>query len=238
MIRSLAVVALIGACIPFILEQIDRSVEYPVNAGGVVVLTGATSGLGKDAAFFLAKEGYLVVAGARNDAKAKILEAEAKEAGVPAGKLQAIVLEAGDDSHYANAVEVAKATMKRENVAFTGLINNAGVHDRMIQGTDELATMRKVYDVNVFAPVALVKAFDELLTESKGRIVNVGSVAGEVNIAGGGTYCSSKFAIKSITEVMRVEYGPKGVSVSLIAPGYVKSQMCDPTKNEKCGLLG
>jgi short-subunit dehydrogenase len=236
MLKILGIVALMCAGFPFLLEQVDRLVEYPTNAGGVVVLTGATSGLGKDAAFFLAKQGYYVIAGARNDAKAKILQDEATAAGV-ADRLQAIALEAGNDSHYTNAVSVAEAAMGRESVPFAGLINNAGVHNRMLQG-EEMDVMRKLYDVNVFAPVALVKAFDALLTESKGRIVNVGSVAGEVNIAGGLQYCSSKFALKSITEVMRLEYSPKGVSVSLIAPGYVKSQMCDPTKNTKCGLLG
>ena len=173
-IRSLAVPLFLAFAGPFLLEQLDRSIAYPVNTGGVVVITGATSGLGKDAAYFIANKGYHVVAGARSESKAEVLRADAAAAGVPAENLEVIVLEAGEDSHYTNAVEVAKAAMKRKGVQFSGLVNNAGVHDKMLEGDDEVAKMRRVYDVNVFAPVALVRAFHGLLVESKGRIVNVG----------------------------------------------------------------
>ena len=92
--------------------------------------------------------------------------------------------------------------------------------------------------MNVFAPVALVEVFGDLLRESKGRIVNVGSVAGEVSVPGGGAYSSSKWAMRAANDAMRRDFAADGVSVSLIAPGYVKSQMCDPEKRSDCGRLG
>jgi len=66
----------------------------------------------------------------------------------------------------------------------------------------------------------------------------VGSVAGEVSIPWGGAYCSSKHALRALSDSMRVEYLSAGVSVSLVEPGYVRSAMCDPMKEANCGMQG
>jgi len=132
--------------------------------------------------------------------------------------------------------------MAKKKLPFTGLVNNAGVLNH--QFSDKLTTLelyRQLFEVNVFSPVALVETFDALLRESKGRVVNVGSVAGEVSIPGlgsDGAYAASKHALRSANDAMRRAYERFGVSVSLIAPGYVKSNMCDPSRNKDCGVLG
>ena len=97
---------------------------------------------------------------------------------------------------------------------------------------------RDLFEVNVFAPVSLIQEFHDLLLESKGRIVNVGSVAGEITTAGNGQYSASKHALRSANDAMRPVYAKAGVSVSLVEPGYVRSQMCDPKKRGFCDHLG
>ena len=73
---------------------------------------------------------------------------------------------------------------------------------------------------SLVAPVSLVETFHDLLVTEKGRVVNVGSVAGELTTAGGGAYSGSKHALRAATDAMRQEYHTAGVSVSLVAPGY------------------
>jgi NAD(P)-dependent dehydrogenase (short-subunit alcohol dehydrogenase family) len=231
------VLAILFAVVPTL---IDRSRVYQVNAHGVVVITGATSGLGKDAAFFLAKNGYHVLGGARSQKKAETLETEAKRAGVPMDLFETFVGDVSNADHADHAALVARtvATMKAKGITFTGLVNNAGVHHRTLEKQmSGIDVWRALYDVNVFAPVALTMAFHDVLVESKGRVVNVGSIAGEITLKDGGPYCSSKHALRSITNAQRLDYSKYGVSVSLVAPGYVASNMCDPTVRSDCGRL-
>lgn len=220
---------------------VDRAARFEVHAPGVVVITGATSGLGEDAAFRLARDGFHVLAGARSQKKADALAASAASSGVPADRFEAIVIDMGNPSDFVGAEAAARSAMASTGLPFTGLVNNAGVHPRQLRQETTLETWRELFEVNVFAPVALVEAFDGLLRESKGRVVNVGSVAGEVstkNQGSFGAYSSSKFALRSANDAMRQEYQDAGVSVSLVAPGYVRSQMCDESVRAECGLLG
>ena len=229
------IVAVLFAAIP---TWIDRSRTFQVNKGGVVVITGATSGLGKDAAFHLARHGYHVLGTARSQLKAAALAVEAKEAGVPMNNFETVVADVSNAADHALLVERAEAAMKSKHVDFTGLVNNAGVHHRSLEGRMEgIDVWRTLYDVNVFAPVALTMAFHDVLVAHKGRVVNVGSVAGEITVLDGGPYCSSKHALRSISDAQRMQYSALGVSVSLVAPGYVASNMCDPNVSSNCGRL-
>jgi len=225
-----------------LLPLLDRSSTFQVNTGGIVVISGCTSGLGKDAAMYFAKQGYYVLAGARTESKAQKLQESVNSVLDAEGSknFHAFVLDVADELHHKNAEKEVRKIIKETGLPFTGLINNAGVHFRQLTD-DEVPSVeiwRKLYEVNVFAPVSLVQVFDELLKEHKGRVVNVGSVAGEICIPGSGLYCSSKFALKALSDSMRVAYKPFGVSVSLVSPGYVRSNMCDPKVRNDCGRLG
>jgi NAD(P)-dependent dehydrogenase (short-subunit alcohol dehydrogenase family) len=238
LLRNCIVSSLLVVLVAVIPTWIDRSRTFQVNEGGVVVITGATSGLGKDAAFFFARSGYHVLAGARSESKAAALASEAREAGVPMDNFETVVGDVSNASDHAPLVERAEAAMKAKSVAFTGLVNNAGIHHSSLEGRMEgIDVWRTLYDVNVFAPVALTMAFHDVLIAHKGRVVNVGSVAGEITVKDGGPYCSSKHALRSISDAQRMQYSAHGVSVSLVAPGYVASNMCDPKVRRDCGRL-
>lgn len=239
-IRNACVFALLVA----VYDLIDRTATFPVNHGGVVVITGATSGLGQHAAYHIARDmGYIVLAGARTRGKADALQADAMTRGVPADRFEAIVLDVNDAEHFAAAEKSARAKMASAQVPFAGLINNAGVHNHQLGG-DAVPTLelyRRLFHVNLYAPVALVEAFDALLRADKGRVINVGSVAGEVSLSATGAktaYSASKHALRSVTDAMRRAYAGSGVSVSLVAPGYVASQMCDPKRVSACAAYG
>ena len=242
-IYKLAILVLIAAAFPLISEFVDRSQSYYVSSKpGIVVITGATSGLGLDSAFDFSAKNFLVLAGARSQAKADKLQAKAAEKGFSEDVFRAIVLDVTNEEHWEDAVRTTKLAMEETKREFNGLINNAGVHHRMLMKNElDPVTMdiwRKVYDVNVFAVVGLTKAFEDLIKSSKGRIVNVGSVAGEVSVPMSETYSSTKFALRAISDAWRGYYAEFGVSVSLIAPGYVRSQMCDPKKEKNCQARG
>ena len=236
--RGLYVAVVIAFLFAVLPKWIDRSRTYQVNENGVVVITGATSGLGKDAAFFLAKHGYHVLAGARSESKASALATEAKDAGVPMDRFETVVGDVSNTADHAPLVARTVAAMKANGISFTGLVNNAGVHHRTLEKhMSGIDVWRALYDVNVFAPVALTMAFHDILIETKGRVVNVGSIAGEITVKDGGPYCSSKHALRSISDAQRLDYSKYGVSVSLVAPGYVASNMCDPKVRSDCGRL-
>lgn len=238
------ILAVAIACpILFKFKLADRSKSYYVSSEpGIVVITGATSGLGLDSAFDFSSKNYLVLAGARSQAKADKLQAKASAKGFGADVFRAIVLDVTQPEHWTDTLEITKSAMSETGREFNGLINNAGVHHRMfMEHEKDPVTMdiwHKVYDVNIFAVVGLTQVFDSLIKSSKARIVNVGSVAGEVSVPMSETYSSTKFALRAITDAWRGLYSMYGVSVSLVAPGYVRSQMCDPKKEKNCQARG
>ena len=243
MFKLTLLILAVAIALPLISEFADRSKSYYVSSDpGIVVITGATSGLGLDSAFDFASKNFLVLAGARSQAKADKLQAKAADKGLSEDVFRAIVLDVTNEQHWEDAVRTTKLAMEETKREFNGLINNAGVHHRMLMERElDPVTMkiwRQVYEVNIFAVVGLTKAFEDLIKTSKARIVNVGSVAGEVSIPMSETYSSTKFALRAISDAWRGYYSEFGVSVSLIAPGYVRSQMCDPKKEKNCQARG
>lgn len=95
--------------------------------------------------------------------------------------------------------------------------------------------VHSVYNVNVFGLMSLTKACLPAIRRSKGRIVNVGSVSGQVATPSGATYSGTKFAVEGITDALRREMLPLGVSVSLVTPGYIKTAIGD--KNNDADVL-
>jgi len=198
----------------------DRMAVYPVHSDGLVILTGATSGLGKHAAIELAKMGYTVLAGARNQRKADALRAEVSDKNfIP------VVLEVTNSEHIQNLVN----TVDSYDMPLVALVNNAAVADVTKVGNYDMPWQKTMYDINVIAPIELVNVLWRKLIESKGRIVNVGSVEAESSSVTN-TYAGTKAAIKAISHNWRREGYKYGVSVSLVQPGAIKSNMCDLEK--------
>jgi NAD(P)-dependent dehydrogenase (short-subunit alcohol dehydrogenase family) len=102
-----------------------------------------------------------------------------------------------------------------------GLVNNAGI---AVVGPLELVPIedwRRQFEVNVLGLVAMTQAFLPLLRAGRGRIVNIGSIAGRIALPGSGAYDSSKFAVEAITDALRLELASSKIPVSIIEPGSI-----------------
>lgn len=196
---------------------VDQLVTFPVHDSGLIILTGATSGLGKHAAIELAKMGYTVLAGARSQKKADTLRAE-----VSNKNLIPIVLEVTNSDHIQHLLK----TVNSYDMPLVALVNNAAVADVTRVGSYDMEWQKKMYDINVIAPIELTNVFWSKIVESKGRIVNVGSVEAESSSVTN-TYAGTKAAIKAISHSWRRTGYKHGVSVSLVQPGAIRSNMCD-----------
>jgi NAD(P)-dependent dehydrogenase (short-subunit alcohol dehydrogenase family) len=171
-----------------------------------IVVTGASSGIGRACASRFAQLGYTVFAGVRKAEDAEALRAD---------RIRPILLDVTD------AESIATALAAVGDAPLSGLVNNAGI---AVTGPLELVSMdawRAQFAVNVLGMVAVTQAFLPLLRQAKGRIVNVGSVAGRCALPGSAAYDSSKFAIEAISDSLRMELRPFGITVSLIEPGAV-----------------
>ena len=181
-----------------------------------VVITGASSGIGKATALYLDQLGFRVFAGVRKETDYQALKEEASDALTP------IFLDVTDEDSIETAVRtVTEASAGKVN----GLINNAGLS---LNGPLELlpvSGIKRLVDVNVVGLLAVTRAFLPLLRESRGRIVNISSGHGLLAIPDKSAYAASKFAVQAISDSLRVELRPFGVSVSCLVVGKVDTEV-------------
>lgn len=180
---------------------------------GGVIITGASTGIGQACALDLARRGFRVFAGVRQERAAEALLEEA------AGHLEPVTLDITDPGQIDDAV--ARIGDKLGELPLVGLVNNAGI---TVNGPLEfvrLSDLRRQLEVNVVAQVAVTQAFLPLLRESGGRIVLMGSVAGLLGTPGMGPYSMSKHALEAMADVLRLELVPWGIHVVLIEPGTI-----------------
>ena len=190
--------------------------ETEPHAGKAVLITGASSGIGRHAAEQLAAAGYFVYAGARKDADLEALN--------QIENIQAVRLDVTQPDQIAAAVEVISG----EERGLWGLVNNAGVNviDPLIEGRE--SDWEFLFDVNVFGVMRVTKAFAPLIIESKGRIVNISSISGILSggpMVGYGPYSMSKHAIEAYTDQLESEMATLGVKVSAVEPGNFHSKI-------------
>jgi len=194
---------------------------YRVHKEGVVVVTGASTGIGKDAALWLDKHGYHVFAGVRKQTDADNLKREASQ------RFHPIILDVTSHDDIVAALSQVTSFLESSKLPLVGLVNNAGVGVGSPVESINMKLAHWVYDVNVFGLLDITKEFIPLLRTHQGRIVNVGSVAGLVAGPFTSIYAGTKFAVEAISDSLRRELGPQGVSVSLLEPAYVKTPILD-----------
>jgi NAD(P)-dependent dehydrogenase (short-subunit alcohol dehydrogenase family) len=178
-----------------------------------VLVTGASTGIGRKTAELLASRGFFVYAGARKDTD--MAELDAIE------NIKAIRL----DVTIQEQIDAAVETVRAEGRGLFGLINNAGVAviAPLIEATEE--EMRFQMDVNVMGPYRVTRAFAPLILESRGRISTTGSLSGFVTWPLGGPYTMSKHAVEAYSDVLAAEMARFGVKVSVIEPGNYNSEI-------------
>jgi len=186
-------------------------------SGRAVVVTGASTGIGAACALQLDGLGFRVFAGIRKPADADALRRRTSDRLTP---LSLDVTDAQGVADAARAVSIATGT-----TGLHGLVNNAGI---VVAGALELlplAEVRRLFEVNVFGQVAVTQAFLPLLRRARGRVVNVGSIAGRMAVPFLGPYAASKFALEALTDSLRVEVRPWGIRVIIVEPGAIKTPL-------------
>jgi short-subunit dehydrogenase len=175
-----------------------------------VLVTGASTGIGRVTALRLARKGARVWAAARDEQRLKSLAAEHR----------AIVPVPAD---VANDVDRASLVEACEPVDV--LVNNAGLGWKGLVEDMTPVEVRQLFDVNVLALIDLTqRVLPGMLDRGRGHIVNVGSIAGYVAAPGETVYCATKFAVQGFTDGLRREVAGRGVDVTLIAPGPIKTE--------------
>jgi len=193
-----------------------------------VLVTGASSGIGFATAVRLARRGTIVFAGIRRQVDGEALLRE------NSARIKPMLLDVTDET------SVQRARTRIEGLTefrFDALINNAGI---AVAGPLELlpqAELRRQFEVNFFAPMALTQAFLPLLRASGGRIVNVSSIAGKMSVPFLGAYSASKFALEAASDALRLELRPFGVSVSVVEPGDVRTPIWRRSSEASLRLL-
>jgi len=183
-------------------------------AGRRILITGAGAGIGAETARLLSKKGALIA----------ILDSDGPAA-------QATALSLGDDRSLAavgdvtdsKAVAAVLDGMTDRWGGIDDLINNAGTWDHGPLLDLSLDRWRRVFDVNLFAPIAIARAAVPRMPRG-GSIVNVSSVLGQVAAPGRGPYCVSKSALIALTRMQAVEWAERGIRVNAIAPGYIMNE--------------
>jgi NAD(P)-dependent dehydrogenase (short-subunit alcohol dehydrogenase family) len=188
-----------------------------------IVITGASSGMGRATALRMAAVGYRVFAGVRRQA-----DGDALVAADGTGRITPVIIDVVDqDSIAAAAAQVRDAVGA---VGLAGLVNNAGIG---VTGPTEALSVhdvRRLYEVNVFGQIAVTQAFLPLIRTGAGRIVNIGSIGDRLSLPFGAALASSKWAFASITESLRMELRPWGIHVVLVEPASIHTETVDKTQ--------
>ena len=192
----------------------------------IVLITGATSGIGRHAALYLVERGFRVIATGRSPLALEKLAVEARSAA-----LETVRLDVTSAGSIADAVEQVKGLTHGHGVDV--LINNAGYGAtgplEMISDAD----LRAQFDVNVFGLMAVTRAFvGQMRQRGAGRIINVSSIGGFFAMPMFGAYTASKFALEAMSDALRMELAPFGVRVSLIEPGPIRTRFADRAMSE------
>jgi NAD(P)-dependent dehydrogenase (short-subunit alcohol dehydrogenase family) len=188
--------------------------EPPAAAGQKAVLvTGASTGIGRKITERLAADGWFVYAGARKEADLEALNA--------IKNVQAVRI----DVTHPEEIAAAVATVEKGGRGLYGLVNNAGVAlaGPFAELKDE--DFDYVMQVNAYGPFRVTKAFLPLVTASKGRVVTISSISGILSTATLGVYSMSKHAIEAFGDSLARQVEPQGVASILVEPGNYNSQI-------------
>ena len=184
----------------------------------VVIITGASSGIGKACAGTFLKNGYSVVISGRNSAKLN----EVALALDPSGnRLLAVTADVSKEDDCKTLIQAAVQKFGRIDV----LINNAGISMRALFADLDLSVIRQLMDTNFWGTVYCTKYALPYLLEAKGSVVGVSSIAGKKGLPGRTGYSSSKFAMEGFLETLRTENLKKDLHVLVACPGFTATDI-------------
>jgi NAD(P)-dependent dehydrogenase (short-subunit alcohol dehydrogenase family) len=187
--------------------------EHPAR-NELIVLTGASTGIGAATARELAQCGFHVLAGVRRDIDADALRAE---------RIEPHLL---DITTEADVAAIARrVTDDPEHRQLRALVNNAGIAVNAPVEALPMTEWRRQFEVNLFGHIAMTQALLPALLDNSGTVVNISSVGGRVAMATYGAYAGSKFALEAVSDALRREVAGFGVTVIVVEPGAVTTEM-------------
>jgi NAD(P)-dependent dehydrogenase (short-subunit alcohol dehydrogenase family) len=200
--------------LPWLVTLLTMSTQTEPLRREILVVTGASTGIGAATARELARRGFHVLAGVRRGTDADALRAT---------NLEPIMLDITNEAEIAALVK--QITDDPERRPLRALVNNAGIGVNAPVEVLPLSEWRRLFDVNLFGHVAMTQALLPALIESRGTVVNISSVGGKVAMATYGPYAGSKFALEAVSDALRREVEPLGVKVIVVEPGAVTTEM-------------
>lgn len=186
----------------------------------VVLITGATSGIGRSTAIEFAKNGYdVIITGRRQERLMELKNLLTKEYLV---KVLDLCFDVCDEKQVEKAIHSIPGDFKRIDV----LVNNAGLAAGLSGIQDGMLThWEQMIDTNVKGLLYVTKHVSKILVENKkGHIINIGSIAAKEVYANGNVYCATKHAVDALSKGMRIDLLPHGIRVSSVNPGMVETE--------------
>ena len=214
------ILTLVGVLVAVMYTLLKKS--YTAHNSGVILISGASTGIGNHAAITLANTNkqFIVYAGVRKEKDFKaILDLKLPN-------LLPILLDVTDEL----SVQKAITSIKESGQPLIALVNNAGISRSSTLEFHTVSDLKAIFETNFFGMARLTQVSLPLLRESKGRIVQISSVAGKISTPLGGGYSASKFAMESFSDALRREVDHFDISVSIIEPAYVKTNIFESSR--------
>ncbi|OBH53625.1 SDR family oxidoreductase [Mycobacterium sp. E2479] len=183
----------------------------------LIVVTGASTGIGAATAKELARKGFHVLAGVRREADAETLR------GLGIEGIEPRILDITVESNVA----AIAARIADDPRPLRALVNNAGIAINAPVETLPIDQWRRQFEVNLFGHIAITQALLPALLRSSGTVVNISSVGGKVVLPTYGAYAGSKFALEAVSDALRREVTDLGVKVVVVEPGAVKTEIAE-----------
>ncbi len=212
-IASMAVVAVMVGAVGFSTASSAGETETATAPQKSVLVTGASSGIGLKITEFLAERGVHVWAGARKEADLERLDAMENVSGIRL------------DVTVQDEIDAAVKRISKDGRGLYGLVNNAGVAILAPLIEVDESELDFLFDVNIYGPYRVTKAFAPLIIESRGRITIISSISGILSGTLFGPYSMSKHAMEAYGDSLAREMAKFDVKVSLVEPGNYKSQI-------------
>ncbi len=193
--------------------------QQNLKSNSYVFITGASSGIGEATALKLAQKGASLVLTARRMDRLKVLQRKCTAMGAHSVLIYKL------NVTQVNDMKPILADLKKEKVKVKVLINSAGLAKGVeLFQNSEIADWEEMLDTNVKGLLSVSRALMEQIIANKGHVVNLGSVAGRLVYEGGSVYCATKFAVRAISDALRIDLKGTGVRVSNIEPGMVNTE--------------
>ncbi len=197
----------------------------------VIIITGASSGIGEACAYEFANQGCKIVLAARNIEKLKVIENDLLKKNI---EVLSVKTDVEKEEDCKNLIE--KTIEKFGHIDI--MLNNAGISMRALFNEVDLNVLKKVMDINFWGTVYCTKYALPYVLEQKGSIIGVSSIAGYKGLPGRTGYSASKFAMHGFLETIRIENLNNGLHVLIACPGFTASNIRNTALNKEGNMQG